>query len=72
MKTAEEWDKHLAILEVNFKQKYGFDDEAFEKDIFPLVTAYYAGMIEATNEGLVTESQLMELAHNIAKLEEEK
>lgn len=71
MKTLEEWDEHLYRLEVNFRQKYGLDDETYEKDVLPLVTAYYAAMIEATKEGLMTESQLMELAHTIANSEEE-
>lgn len=71
MKTLDDWDKHLNKLERNFKQKYGLDDETYQKDLFPLFSAYYAGMIEATKEGLVTESQLMELAHNLANLEGE-
>lgn len=71
MKTLEEWDKHLHKLEVNFKMKYGSDDETYEKDIYSLLTAYYATVVSAIKEGLILESEMLELAHNIAQLEEE-
>lgn len=67
MKTLEEWDEHLHRLEVNFKMKYGLDDETYEEDLWSLVTAYYATVVSAINEGLVVESEMLELAHNIAQ-----